>query len=63
MGENDLSIENILRLMKKEDKKHLKIKCFYLILISKFLMPTTQPKVNVHGVLYTQDIAKIKGFD
>jgi len=58
-----LSVKNILALMAKEDYKHLRVKCFFLVLISNFLMPSTTQNINVNAIMYTQDMASIKYFD
>jgi hypothetical protein len=65
LGDPKMSLEiaDILALMRREDKKHLRVKCFFLILFSKFLMPTTQQKINVNAIMYTQDMTSLKDYD
>ena len=59
----DLSMENLMDIMGKTEDRKLKIKCFFLILITKFLLPTTSKHVNVHAMMYTKDMAIINDFD
>ena len=40
-----------------------RLKCFFLILISKFLLPSTSKDINTEAVLYTRDINKIHEFN
>jgi hypothetical protein len=63
LGQTSLDTGNILKFMKKEENKHLRVKCFFLILFSRFLMPTTSQNINVHAVMYTRDLASLKEFD
>jgi hypothetical protein len=59
-----LEVAEILDLMRREDKLHLKFTWFCLILISKFLLPHTQQKsINVHAVMYTKDMTSMKDYD
>ena len=58
-----LDIADILKFMRIEENKHLRVKCFFLILFSKFLMPTTSQKINVNAVMYTKDMASLKDYD
>jgi len=36
---------------------------FFLILLSKFLLPSTSPKININAVMYTRDMTTINDFD
>jgi hypothetical protein len=49
--------------MEKEENKHLKVKCFFNILFSRFLMPTTSQSINVHAVMYTRNLASLKEYN
>lgn len=65
LGDPKMSLEiaDILKFMRREENKHLRVKCFFLILFSKFLMPTTSQKINVNAVMYTKDMASLKDYD
>ncbi|KAE8791118.1 hypothetical protein D1007_34562 [Hordeum vulgare] len=63
LGVTSLDTAEILKLMKKEENKHLRVKCFFCILFSRFLMPTTSQKINVHAVMYTKDLASLKEYN
>jgi hypothetical protein len=63
LGETSLDTANILKFMKKEENKHLKVKCFFNILFSRFLMPTTSQSINVHAVMYTRNLASLKEYN
>jgi hypothetical protein len=63
LGETSLDTTNILKFMKKEENKHLKVKCFFNILFSRFLMPTTSQSINVHAVMYTRNLASLKEYN
>ncbi|XP_047065339.1 uncharacterized protein LOC124673269 [Lolium rigidum] len=58
-----LDTVKILELMEKEENKQLRLKCFFLILFSRFLMPTTSQTINVNAVMYTRHLASLKEFD
>ena len=59
----NLTVGKIEKVMKKKENKHLRLKCFFLVLISKFLMPTTTQFININAVKYTKDMNVIGDFD
>jgi hypothetical protein len=63
LGLASLETGKILMFMKKEENKHLRVKCFFLILFSRFLLPTSSQRINAHAVMYTKDLASLKEFD
>lgn len=52
-----------IEVYEKRGEQTFEGQMFFLILFSRFLMPTTSQNTNVHAVMYTRDLASLKEFD
>jgi len=52
-----------LKSLKGAEAKVVRLRIFYLILISSYLVPTMQNKADKFAVYCTRDIAKIADYD